>query len=185
VYRPGHTGVSLLVYAPLGYALLIEGRVALSIVGGGLVIALAMVPDLDMRVPGVSHRGSTHTLAFALCIGVLLGAGGWALATALGEAGMALGGAGTTLGEGVTVRVGGVSPIGLGGFAFAIGVLTICSHLLADVITPMGIAPFWPLSGRRFSLGIAKSSNTFANALLLALGVCVTLGALWLAGSVG
>lgn len=178
MYRPGHTGVSLLVYAPFGYALLVEGNVVLAVFGGGLVVALAMVPDVDLRLPWISHRGSTHTLLFACCIGAVLGAGGWALATALGEAS-------ATLGEGIDVRVGAISPVELGTFGFLVGVLAVCSHLLADAITPMGIAPLWPFSKRRFSLGIAKSSNTFANALLLALGVGVTLGAVWLAGSAG
>lgn len=178
MYRPGHTGVSLLVYAPLGYALLIEGDVVLAVLGGGLVVALAMVPDVDLRLPGVSHRGSTHTLLFACCVGTVLGMGGWALANAIG-------GAGATLGARISVHVGPVSPAGLGTFGFLVGVISICSHLLADLVTPMGIAPFWPLSSKRFSLGIARSSNTFANALLLALGVGVTLGALWVAGPSG
>jgi len=178
VYRPGHTGASLLVYAPLGYTLLIEGDVALALLGGGLVVALAMLPDMDMRLPGVSHRGSTHTLLFACCVGAVLGAGGWALANAIGTGGVALG-------EAISVRVDPVSPTDLGTFGFLVGVLSVCSHLLADLVTPMGIAPFWPLSSKRFSLGIARSSNTFANALLLALGVGVTLGALWLAGPGG
>lgn len=177
MYRPGHTGASLLVYAPLGYALLLRGELLLALVGGALVVALAMVPDVDLRIPGISHRGSTHTLLFACCVGAVLGGCGWVLAIELGGVGGALGG--------VAVHLGRPSPTRLGTFGFLVGALAICSHLLADVITPMGIAPFWPLSSRRFSLGIAKSSNTFANAVLLALGVGVTLGALWLAGPAG
>lgn len=178
MYRPGHIGVTLLVYAPVGYLLLIGGRGTFAVLGGAIAVALAMVPDFDIRLPGVSHRGATHTLAFALCVGAVLGAIGWVLAGAVG-------GATVTLGEGLGVRTDRISPIGLGAFAFLVGTLTICSHLLADVLTPMGIAPFWPVSSKRYSLDVAKASSTIANGLLFALGVCATLGVLWVVRPAG
>lgn len=178
MYRPGHTGVALLVYAPFGYALLRDGHPILAVLGGGIAVALAMVPDLDLRVPGMSHRGVTHTLLFAVCVGVVLGAGGWAIADTLGDASVGLD-------RGVDMRVGSVSPAEFGSFGFVVGVLAVSSHLLADALTPMGIAPFWPVSSKRYSLGVAKSSNPVANAVLLVLGLCATLGVLWIAGPIG
>jgi inner membrane protein len=178
VYRPGHVGVTLLVYAPVGYLLLVDGRGTLAVLGGAIAVALAMIPDFDIRLPGVSHRGATHTLVFALCVGAVLGVCGALLAGAVG-------GATVTLGEGLGVRTDRVSPIGLGTFGFLVGTLTICSHLLADVLTPMGIAPFWPVSSKRYSLDVARASNTIANGLLFVLGVCVTLGVLWIVRPAG
>ena len=35
-------------------------------------VGLAMLPDYDQRVPGVSHRGPTHTVWFALVVAVVL-----------------------------------------------------------------------------------------------------------------
>lgn len=35
-------------------------------------------------------------------------------------------------------------------FAFAVGTLAIIAHLIADLLTPMGIKPFWPLSNKRY-----------------------------------
>ena len=173
MYRPGHIGVSLLVYAPFGYALLAGGRGGLAVIGGALLVALAMIPDIDMRVPGATHRGASHTLLCALCVGTGLGAIGWVLADAIG-------GAGATLEEGVALRVTPVSPVELGAFGFFLGVLVVCSHLLADLLTPMGIAPFWPLSSKRYSLDVANAANPIANVLLLGLGVLATVGVLWI-----
>jgi len=178
VYRPGHIGVGLLVYAPFGYALLAGGRGGLAVVGGALLVALAMAPDLDMRVPGATHRGASHTLLCALCVGAGFGAIGWVLASAVG-------GGGATIAEGVVLRVAAVSPIELGAFGLLLGVLVVCSHLLADLLTPMGIAPFWPLSSKRYSLGVVNASNPIANVLLLGLGVLATAGALLLVRPLG
>ena len=49
----------------------------------------------------------------------------------------------------------------------------------------MGIAPFWPVSSKRYSLDVAKASSTIANGLLFALGVCATLGVLWIVRPAG
>jgi inner membrane protein len=174
VYRPGHTGVVLTVYAPLGYTLLAAGRPVLALMGGTIAVALAMIPDLDMRLPGVSHRGVTHTVVFALLVGAVLGAFGWALGDTLSKP--------LVIRAGVSLRVDTLPATGLGAFGCALGVLTIGAHLLADVITPMGIVPFWPLSSKRYSLDIVRASNTVANVFLFCLGIGATLGVLWFAG---
>jgi len=62
-----------------------------------------------------------------------------------------------------------------GRFGFAVGALTVVSHLLADVITPMGIRPFWPLSDRHFTLDLVYAKNWAANVLLFVLGTTATL----------
>jgi inner membrane protein len=170
--------VGLLVYAPVGYALLVSGRSGLALVGGALLVALAMIPDIDMRVPGATHRGASHTLLCALCVGTGLGAVGWLLADAIG-------GSRARIAEGVVLDVTPVSPIELGAFGFLVGALVICSHLLADLLTPMGIAPFWPVSSKRYSLGLTTAANPIANVLLLGLGVLATAGVLLLVEPVG
>jgi inner membrane protein len=153
VYRRGHWGVSLLVFAPVGLALVALGRPALAVVGGGAMLWLSTLPDVDHRLPGVAHRGPTHTLVFALLVGAAGAGVGLALAPALG-------GDRPTL-----VAVG---------FGFGIGTLGILSHLLADALTPAGVPVLWPLSGRDFSVSLTRADNTLANYLLLAVGVCAT-----------
>lgn len=152
MYRAGHFGVALLVYAPLGAALVLAGRADLAVLGEVAMLALAMVPDYDMRVPFVKHRGITHTVWFAVAVGVALGAVGWVL--------------------GGRPAVPTASELAV--FGFAVGALSVVAHLLADALTPMGITPLWPLSSRTYTLSVARASNTLANYGLLGVGALVT-----------
>lgn len=154
MYRTGHYGVALLVYAPVGFAVLAGGHPAPALLGGAVVLAVTPLPDYDQRIPLVSHRGSTHTVGFALLVGGALAGGALA---------------------------GGLAPA-LAAFAFLVGALGVGAHLLADWLTPAGIRPFWPLSGREYSLSVTTAANPLANYLLLALGVLVTAGGLLLWG---
>ncbi|MFB6120171.1 MAG: metal-dependent hydrolase [Halobacteriaceae archaeon] len=147
MYRLGHYGVALFVYAPLAFALVAVGRVDAAVVGAAGVVALTPLPDYDQRLPLVSHRGVTHTVGFALLVGGLLGAAGFYVGSTPDER------------------------LALGAFSAMVGLLAIGAHLLADVLTPAGVEPFWPLSGRNYSLYVTRADNTLANYLLLALGV--------------
>jgi inner membrane protein len=156
MYRLGHQGAALVVYAPLGLALLLAGRPTLAVVGGGVSLALASLPDVDQRLPGVAHRGVTHTLGFALAVGATLGGVGWVL--------------GSDAGVGTALEYAAVG--------FAVGTTAIVSHLLADVITPMGITPFWPVSDRHYTFGVCRADNTLANYALLGVGIALTIAVL-------
>lgn len=148
MYRPGHYGVALLVYAPVGLAAILVGAADLAVLGGGLLLALTTLPDIDHRLPLVSHRGVTHTLAFAFLVGGAVGAGGWLFAPAVA-----------------------LQPRTAGAFGALVGTLAILAHLLADVLTPSGIRPLWPLSKRRYSLSLARADNSIANYGLLLSGL--------------
>lgn len=154
MYRTGHYGVSLLVYAPVWVGLLLVDQRAFAVAGLVGVLALARVPDYDQSIPFVRHRGPTHTFAFAWVVGVIL---------ALVGAGIASGTA--------------VDRVLAGGFGLFIGVLGITAHLAGDVVTPAGIEPFWPFSRRNYSLSLATADNPLANYGFLALGVVVTAAA--------
>lgn len=159
MHKTGHVGVALLAYSPLGLALLVAGFDELAVLGGVGMVALATLPDSDQRLPFVPHRGPTHSVAFAVAFGA-----------ALGVAGFAFGG-----------YVAHYSPLAMGAFAFAIGVLAVLSHLAADSITPMGIRPFWPVSGWHYSANVVRAKNPIANYLLLAVGIASVTAALVLA----
>jgi len=118
------------------------------------MIAFASLPDVDHRLPFVEHRGATHSLAFALAVGTALAGLCWVLVG----------------------RPAAPTDSELVVFAFAVGALSICSHLLGDVLTPAGIRPFWPLWNRRFTVRIVRAKNRVANYLFLAAGVFVTVG---------
>lgn len=152
--QTGHYGAALLVYAPVGFVLLAVDPL-LAFGGGAGVLVLATLPDTDLRLPLVPHRGPTHTVLFVAVVAGLLGAVGWHAAGAFG-----------------------FDPAVLASFCFGVGVLGIGSHLLADALTPMGVTPFWPLSDRNYTLNLTRADNPVANLLLLALGVLATAVAL-------
>ncbi|USZ67495.1 metal-dependent hydrolase [Halorussus salilacus] len=158
MFRPGHYGVSLALYAPVGGWLLATGQTTAALAGGALALWLSMLPDLDTRLPFVPHRGPTHTLPFVALVAVAA----WAAATATGHG------------------VRPVGPVEIRAFAAGIAALAVLSHLAADVLTPMGVALLWPVSGRRYTLSVCRADNRVANALLFALGVFATASAAYL-----
>jgi len=164
MYRTGHYGAALLVYAPVGAALLVTGFEAAAVGGGAGTVALTRLPDYDLQIPLVSHRGPTHTIGFALLVGLVLGGA---------LAGLAQAGA-----------VGSERVFAAGAFGFLIGVLSVGSHLLADALTPAGIEPLWPVSSKNYSLELVTADSVVGNYALLALGVFVTVALLLVAGPV-
>jgi inner membrane protein len=117
-----------------------------------------------MKIPGLPHRGPTHTVHFALSVGLGVGL----LAGAL----LAVGGAPLPAAVGATV------------FMFATGTLAIGSHIAADALTPMGVAPLGA-DGPHYSVGVARAANPLANYALLALGIAAVASGVALAGVVG
>ncbi|MFC4248077.1 metal-dependent hydrolase [Natribaculum luteum] len=149
MHKPGHYGAALLVYAPIGFLMLALGFDGLAVIGGAIAVGGAMIPDLDMRIPGVQHRGITHTVWFALLAGIVLGVAGGLLGSSSGA----------------------IATVGLSVFGFLVGTLTISAHLLADALTPMGIRPLEPIDDLEITLDVAKAANPVANYALLALGI--------------
>lgn len=157
MHREGHIGTALVVYAPIGVLTMSLGFQQLAIIGGIGATALAMLPDIDQRVPGLRHRGPTHTIWFA-------GAAG-GVASVLG----ALAGGG----EGV------LGALGLSVWAGVIAAITVGAHLFTDALTPTGIKPLAPVSDRFYSYDLTAASNPLANYALLALGVATCTAGLW------
>lgn len=160
MYTKGHLGVALLTYSPVGFGLLLAGHESTAIAGGAIMLALTMLPDCDHVIPSLAHRGPTHTLLFALLIGAVLAA---STATVVPEGG---------------------ARVEASGFAFAMGTYAIVAHLIADLLTPMGVEPFWPLSRTRYSLRLTSARDRTANYALLGSGVLVVGSGLYLLGGI-
>jgi inner membrane protein len=158
VLKTGHYGAALLVYAPVGY-LLVSVDPALAAAGGLGSVALARIPDYDLRVPFLDHRGVTHTLLFAGVVAAALGGAAYLSAGILGAD------RARTAGLGVVVAV-----------------VAVGSHLLADALTPSGVPLLWPLTSERYSVPLARASNPVANYGLLALGIGATAAVGYLVG---
>lgn len=156
MYRTGHYGVSMLLYAPAGLLLALLGSPAFALVGGAGVLALASLPDVDLRLPGVTHRGVTHTLSFALAVGGVFAGAVLALSQS-GSTPLPLGEAATSV-----------------AFAFAVGTFGILAHLAGDVLTPMGVPLLWPFSSRKYTVSLTRADSTFWNTAFFVLGVFAT-----------
>lgn len=169
--RDGHLGAALLAFAPLGLALTRTGAVGMAALGAALAVGLAMVPDYDQRVPGIAHRGVTHTLAFAFAFGLAVGTA----AGAFGEA------TGVELSGSMTLY--GLELVSLQSYASLVGTVAVLSHLAADALTPSGVPLLYPLSDRRFSLALVTADDAVANYALLVGGAAGSL--LWARGLLG
>lgn len=167
MYQLGHYGVSLVVFSPIGFAFVRLGRPELAFATGAAMLGLAMLPDVDHRLPFVSHRGPTHSLAFAAAVGGVFAGAGHLLADA-----------GSDLGVSVAL---GLFGLGLPAFGFLVGALTVVAHLLADVITPMGVNFLWPFTTSRYSLSLWPAKSRVANYALFAIGIFAASSALFLA----
>ena len=68
--RDGHLGISLLLFAPIGFVMLGFAPLELIVIAGVATLAGAGTPDLDTKTSLVKHRGFTHTIWFSLLYGV-------------------------------------------------------------------------------------------------------------------
>lgn len=150
VYRNGHYGAALLGYAPIGVVTVALGFDAAGVGGAIVAVGLAMVPDWDQRVPGLTHRGPTHTVQFAALLAVAVGTLGALAGYARPDIGLA-------------------GSLGLAILGSAVGGVTVLSHIAADALTPMGVTPFGE-DGRHISYEVCRADSTLGNYGLLALG---------------
>lgn len=163
--RPGHLGVSLLLYAPATYFLVLRD---LTVVWGlGLlgVVFWSYAPDVDMKLP-IPHRGPTHTVLAAVVAGVLTGVAAVYLAS------LGVGGSGEFV-LGSALQAYSAAAV----FGFGVGVLGVVSHIVGDWLTPMGVRPFWPFMNGSYSLGLVGAGNRLANQLLSLVGAGVVTAA--------
>jgi len=137
MHREGHYGAALVAYAPVVFILTALDYATLALLGGAVVVGGAMLPDVDQRIPGVKHRGPTHTLWFALAVGVIVGLGGAAFAWSRGV----------------------LAALGMGIFGVGVGTLAVVAHLLGDVLTPTGVRPFAPIRDEKYTLDVVKAAN--------------------------
>ena len=148
----GHLGITLVLCAPLANALVTSGhRVEVSR-WVGIALVVTTIPDVDLYLPWFTHRGLTHSLLAAVCLGVVVAA----IATARWR-------------DPLASSEDYVRRAMLG---FTVGAGSVVSHLLGDVITPMGIRPFTPVDAV-YSLNLVYAANLRANLVFLVTGVVV------------
>ena len=160
MYAPGHVGAALFCYAPVAAALSRDGEPALAIAGAAVAVALSTLPDADeLAVVPVDHRGPTHTVWFVVVASFAAAAFGALAGLVVGR------------------------PDALGVTVGVAAAVSLTSHLLADIITPMGVRPFSPLSEWHHSFDLTPAKNPRANTTMLVVGLAVTAAgqaAVWL-----
>lgn len=149
MFAPGHVGIATLVYAPVAAVLFARGHRRLGWAGFAIVAVAGVAPDVDVMLSSIPHRGPTHTVWAAVALAVVVRAVLPALPRAFA----------TEHPEWPAL----LCALGVG------------SHLLGDVLTPMGIRPFAPLVEWKFTLDLVPARNPEANATLFAIGTIAAL----------
>lgn len=138
----GHTGLALLLSAPLvlGASYVVSNIVLYAFVA--LLIIFVNIPDIDYMlsrsfiggITGIKHRGFTHTIYFAFVCGILSAS--------------------------LTVSSQAISVVTL---MFASGFLGVTLHCLGDVVTPSGIKFVPWVQQSDYSLDLFNYNNAVAN----------------------
>ncbi|MFO7833329.1 MAG: metal-dependent hydrolase [Halohasta sp.] len=147
----GHLGITLVVCAPFVNLLVASGHRAEVPGWVGIALVVTLLPDVDLVLPWVTHRGATHSLLAAGCLGVV----GAVVTTRWKEA---------PLSDDTGLRR---SILG-----FVVGSGGIVSHLLGDLITPMGIRPFFPFDAH-YTLNLMYAKDIGGNLAFGVVGIVV------------
>ena len=176
MHRSGHLGITLILSAPVILAL----GLPLGVTVAGTMIIFTGIPDKDQKLdflPGINHRGITHTLLFGiLCGAIMLYGTSYATDLFWTDLTEVLSADFVPPREQFTVLVGIGATLG------------ILSHILGDVITVgskrygVVITPYWPISSRIVRFGWCYANNKKWNFGFLILGILLSGGALlfWL-----
>lgn len=165
----GHVGLGVLASSPLFAWLVALDRlwVAAAVVAGAALFGV--LPDADEFL-SIPHRGPTHTVWFVIGVPAVVGA---VLSVDLVPAPVPVAVPGSLLATGfATSFATGSDPLSVtGAIVIAItAALSLASHLAGDVLTPMGLRPFAPLSDWHVSLNVTLSKAPTVNRLLFVAG---------------
>lgn len=152
MYPPGHVGLTALLFAPVVCWFRLRGRREAARECLQVGVALSLLPDADKLLPGLVHRGITHTLLAAVVAGALVAVG-------------------FRLARPHSPGLGGESTV----VCYLVGVAGVVSHLVGDIITPMGIRLLFPGSRTVYSLDVVRASSPTANMLLVVGGTAALL----------
>ena len=165
MYPLGHYGLALILAAPVAYVL---GRRA-GTVFAMFVLVTALLPDLDLVIPGLEHHGLTHTVAFVVLTPPVIGV----LVTVIyGLYRSTRGDARHPILDVPRVLVWAT----LGSF------LGLASHLLADLLLVVPVTPISPLApfdDRVVVFDVFRVGNVWRNLSLFALGLALNIVAFW------
>lgn len=161
MHKSGHLGFALLGWAPIALQLIEAGALGLALAGGVVCLGLTQLPDVDMSVSVLRHRGPTHSITFALAVGAICARAFEYLEETFVDL---LGADSPTLALAPAAPVAPFVPdssvVAVGALA---GVVAILAHVAADAVTHAGVEPMWPVCRARYSLNLVNADNALVN----------------------
>jgi inner membrane protein len=167
-----HLGITFILAAPI----IVSFELPLGVIVAGTMVIFTSIPDKDQKLdflPGINHRGITHTLLFAVLCGAIM-LYGTSYVTEQFWADLV----GVLSADLVPPREQFAVLVGIG------ATLGIVSHILGDVITVgskrhgVVVTPYWPISSRIVRFGWCYANNKKWNFGFLTLGILLSGGAL-------
>lgn len=146
MYSRGHWGVAMLLFSPILALLMLTTWFssfpveALALLSISILGFTSYIPDIDMKLKNtlpIKHRGITHTVWFALFLGCLSLAGSTITLYYLSVV------------ENVSVLSFTEQAIVVG-YITGITIFGVLTHFVGDIITPMGLRPYQPVSDKRY-----------------------------------
>ncbi len=142
----GHVGLALLATSLASFPLSCTYNPKVLAALALLVSFAAPLPDIDLALPRLKHRGVTHTLLFTLAVPL-------AASTPL-----------------CLYSLAACAPVAL------LLAVSLTSHLVGDAMTVRGVEPLRPFSRVRLALGLFRADNETANTLAAIAGAAALTG---------
>lgn len=183
MHKEGHIGIGLIIYSFFTVIFLLLDMINTALIFGIIFIFLSYHPDIDLKIQrktsflrnkylkavipflsnllnATKHRKITHTIWYALLWGLIISSFSFIYFSNY-----------ETLPRMILSITG-----------FIIGFLGIISHLLGDILTPMGIKPFYPVKNKNYTLDKVKAKNKYANFSFLFLGIIINIIVIYVLG---
>jgi len=132
MHPEGHAGLTLIFFSLLMIPFGLNENTIIVIF---LATALSSIPDLDVKWGFFRHRGPTHSLLFAIIVGIFFG-----ILLFFGTS------------DFLWFFIGFIS--GFGG---------VVSHLMGDLLNPMHFKPLWPFSNRELAFDFCRADDKIMN----------------------
>lgn len=166
MHSQGHFGVSMSLCAPILFVSIVTEMYIVGALLCGLMLMFSSTPDIDLKLPWVSHRGFTHTVHFAVLFGALVSIVSYLAFTTVEKLVVVE----YIIELSVLSSIVQVSSVIFVGSAFG-----IIAHLVGDILTPTGVHLFSRSNNFGYSLNVCNADSKIGNHSIVKLGF-ITVG---------
>lgn len=164
MHSQGHFGVSMVLCAPVLFVSIISEMYVVGVLVCGLMLMFSSTPDIDLKIPWVSHRGFTHTVHFAILFGGFMSIVSFVALTSIKELFVIE----------YIIQLSVLSSIvQISSVIFIGSVLGVMSHLFGDILTPTGVHFFSRSNNFGYSLNVCNASSKVGNNSIVKLGFLI------------